>query len=87
MSSIVSLQFTKIKFKKSHGDGIQVKCIGQGNVCCPSIKNNEISESNGNGILIEGDNANPKILNNSIGNNKKWGIILTEGAQVDTLKK
>ena len=74
------------KIKKSHQDGIQVRCINQGNVCCPIIKNNEIFESNSNGIYVEGDNANPKIINNIIENNKKWGIKLTGGAQIDILK-
>ncbi|CAI2362925.1 unnamed protein product [Moneuplotes crassus] len=75
------------KIKKSHEDGIQVRCLGQEHVCCPTIKDNEICESNGNGILIEGDNANPKILNNIVDNNKKCGVILKDCAQIDTFKK
>lgn len=73
--------------KKSHRDGIQIRWVGQGNICCPDVENNEIHESNGWGILVQGDNANPKIINNLVENNKKWGIKLWDGAKVDSMKK
>lgn len=68
-------------------DGMEICCIGQGNVCNPDIEKNEIKESKLSGIHIQGDNSNPKITNNIVVNNKKCGVKLTDNSKVDVLKE
>ena len=66
--------------QKSIDNGIEIKCIGNGNSCSPIIQKNYIEASTHYGIVCEGFGCRPDIKGNIIEANRKAGIKLTENS-------
>ena len=61
---------------KSRKDGIQVVNNNEEMQVRPKLKNNKITSSKSNGILVTGRYSNPSILCNTVETNKKAGVKL-----------
>jgi len=75
------------EIEKWHGHGITISNDHNNSKNSPMIKGNTISNCKFNGIQISGENGNMKIgiYNNTVNNNRKWGIKIMNNACADII--